>query len=93
MLKGFKMSWDWDNVFQKFVQKCEEQGGGYCMSIGEGSEFKDGKIGIGWGEGNLRNKIIPRYKRKYPGYIFSIADRKEPRDRYYLCCVRAAEST
>ena len=79
-------SWDWPHLFQELVEKCDESGNIYCMSIEEAEKFRRTPIRKGFGLANLCKNVIPKYERKYPGYIFYVKDRDEPNDRKYLCC-------
>ena len=62
-----------------------EHEGYYKLSIEEGAQFKDGPIKRGWGEANLRQNVLPRYRRRYPNYEFGVTS-----DRKYLWCKRRA---
>ena len=75
--------WNWDEVFKYLVDMCNKHSGYYRLSIGEGAKFKDGPVGEGWGEYNLRCKVIPRYQSRYPDYEFGISGHRK-----YLWCKR-----
>jgi len=75
--------WHWDKVFEHLVYMCDKHGGYYQLSIEEGAQFKDGQVGEGWGEYNLRQKIIPRYQKYYTDYEFGVSG-----NRKYLWCKR-----
>jgi len=68
--------WNWDEVFRYLVENCEKNGGYFELSIEEGSQFKDGKVGKGWGEMNLRRNIFPLYKQLYPKYNFRLCNQR-----------------
>lgn len=73
--------WNWDDVFKFLVEHCDKNGGYYELSIKEGSQFKEGEIGKGWGEMNLRRNIFPHYKQLYPKYGFGLGSQ-----RLYIWC-------
>lgn len=75
--------WDWDRVFAYLVEQCDLHGGHYLLPTEEVAHFKDGDIGDGWGEANLRYIILPRYSARYPAYKLNLA-----KGRRYLECTR-----
>ena len=73
--------WNWDGVFEYLAHMCDEHESYYQLSIEEGARFKDGPVGRGWGVYNLRQNILPQYRRRYPNYEFGVSS-----DRKYLWC-------
>jgi hypothetical protein len=76
-----KTLWDWDKVFEHLVRMCNTHGGYYKLPPQEVAQLKSGPIGKGWGRANLRQNVLPKYRKIYPYYEFGVSS-----DRKYLWC-------
>ena len=65
--------WNWDAVFHHIVEQCDKHGGYYRVTPEQVAHLKDGEVGVGWGEANLRRTILPRYRARYPSYRLNLA--------------------
>lgn len=73
--------WNWNEVFKILVQNCDKQGSESKLTIHEVVHLKNGPVGEGWGEYNLRKNIFGIYRKKYPNYEFGIRE-----NRKYIWC-------